>query len=100
MAKVTHTPAELGEDAFFAELPAALQTDIAHELARPLLQQSDVFSCLTPNAQRVLAARLRPLAVPAGHNVAQEGDTATVIWLLQEGARCSPAVGLLTAKNY
>lgn len=83
--------AELGEDAFFAELPAALQTDIAHELARPLLQQSDVFSCLTPSAQRVLAARLRPLAVPAGHNVAQEGDTATVIWLLQEGERCSLA---------
>ncbi len=78
--------AELRDDAFFAELPAALRTDIAHELAQPLLEQSDVFNCMTKSAQRVLAARLTPLAVPAGHNVAQEGDPATTLWLLQEGA--------------
>ena len=79
-------PAELRDDAFFAELPAALRTDIAHELAQPLLEQSEVFNCMTKSAQRVLAARLTPLAVPAGHNVAQEGDPATTLWLLQEGA--------------
>jgi len=78
--------AELRDDSFFAELPAALRTDIAHELARPLLARSDVFNCLTSSAQRVLAARLVPQATPAGHNVAQEGDDADMIWLLQEGA--------------
>ena len=58
-----------------------------------------MFSCLTPSAQRVLAARLRPLAVPAGHNVAQEGDTATVIWLLQEGALCSLVIKIAACRT-
>ena len=79
--------AEINDETFFRELPAALRTDMALELARPIFKHSDVFECLDEEAERLLAARLTPMIVLAGHNVAQEGDEADALFLLQEGAR-------------
>ena len=79
--------AEINDETFFRELPAALRTDMALELARPIFSHSDVFECLDEEAERLLAARLTPMVVLAGHNVAQEGDEADALFLLQEGAR-------------
>ncbi len=78
--------AEINDEMFFRELPAALRTDMALELARPIFSHSDVFECLDEEAERLLAARLTPMVVLAGHNVAQEGDEADALFLLQEGA--------------
>ncbi len=81
--------AEVNDEDFWSELPAALRTDMALELARPLFAHSDIFRALDESAERQVAARLQPCLVPAGHNVAQEGDDADALYLLQEGAlRC------------
>lgn len=80
------THAEVNDETFWAELPAALRTDMALELARPLFKHSDIFRALDASAERLVATRLQPCVVPAGHNVAQEGDDADALYLLQEGA--------------
>lgn len=70
---------------FWKELPAALRTDMALELAGPIFAHSDIFRALDPSSERLVATRLSPLVVPAGHNVVQEGDDADSLFLLQEG---------------
>jgi hypothetical protein len=82
--------AEVNDEQFWAELPSALRTDMALEMARPLFQHSDIFKTLDPPAERLVAARLQPVVIPAGHNVAQEGDDADALYLMQEGAHPLP----------
>ena len=78
--------ADANDDMFWKELPAALRTDMALELAAPLFRHSDIFKGMDPASERLVATRLTPLVVPAGHNVVQEGDEADALFLLQEGA--------------
>lgn len=73
------------DEVFWRELPAALRTDMALELAGPIFRHSDIFKALDRSAERLVAARLTPLVVPAGHNVVQEGDDADCLFLLQQG---------------
>lgn len=49
-----HRPfcAEVNDEDFWSELPAALCTDMALELARPLFAHSDIFKALDDNAER------------------------------------------------
>jgi hypothetical protein len=82
---------EVNDEEFWSELPTALRTDMAMEMARPLFKHSDIFQALDASAERLIATRLQPQVVPAGHNVAQEGDDADALYLLQEGARQLPA---------
>lgn len=77
--------AEVNDELFWAELPSALRTDMALEMARPLFQHSEIFKALDISAERLVAARLQPMVIPAGHNVAQEGDDADALYLMQEG---------------
>ena len=72
---------------FWTELPAALRTDMALELAGPIFRHSDIFKGMDRASERLVATRLTPLVVPAGHNIVQEGDDADALFLLQEGAR-------------
>ena len=72
---------------FWTELPAALRTDMALELAGPIFRHSDIFKGMDHASERLVATRLTPLVVPAGHNVVQEGDEADALFLLQEGVR-------------
>ncbi|BDA43675.1 probable potassium voltage-gated channel subfamily H member 7 [Coccomyxa sp. Obi] len=92
---------EVNDEDFWTELPAALRTDMALELARPLFAHSDIFKALDDSAERQVAARLQPSMVPAGHNVTQEGDDADALYLLQEGEllimRHTEEVRLVTA---
>ena len=78
--------ADANDEVFWRELPAALRTDMALELAGPIFRHSDIFKALDRSAERLVAARLTPLVVPAGHNVVQEGDDADCLFLLQQGA--------------
>ena len=80
---------------FWAELPAALRTDMALELAGPIFAHSDIFKALDAASARQVAQRLAPLVVPAGHNVVQEGDDADSLFLLQEGGRLAPLPDLI-----
>jgi hypothetical protein len=73
------------ETNIFEELPAVLQTKVAFTLTHSLLEHSEVFSCLTHTQQRHVAARLRPVTISAGHDLARQGDEVTCFWLLQEG---------------
>jgi len=76
---------DANDEVFWRELPAALRTDMALELAGPIFRHSDIFKALDRSAERLVAARLTPLVVPAGHNVVQEGDDADCLFLLQQG---------------
>lgn len=44
--------AEVNDQDFWTELPAALRTDMALELARPLFAHSDIFKALDDTAER------------------------------------------------
>jgi hypothetical protein len=44
--------AEVNDEDFWTELPAALRTDMALELARPLFAHSDIFRALDKSAER------------------------------------------------
>ena len=80
------TCADTNDEMFWRELPAALRTDMALELAGPIFRHSDIFKGLDHARERLVATRLTPLVMPAGHNVVQEGDDADALFLLQEGA--------------
>lgn len=82
--------ADANDSMFWAELPAALRTDMALELAGPIFRHSDIFKGMAPASERLVATRLTPLVVPAGHNIVQEGDDADALFLLQEGAPWAP----------
>ena len=84
--------ADLQDDTVFSELPSILKTAVAYELTEKLLQQSNIFGALKPEARRVVASRLTPVSLPAGHDLCVEGDEADCLWILQHGARPPCAV--------
>lgn len=53
--------------------------------ADELLERSRFFEVLPPVARAELAARLRPLEVPAGSDVIREGDDADAYYLIASG---------------
>ena len=81
--------ADLQDDVVFRELPSILRTSVAYELTDKLLQQSHIFGALKPQARRVVASRLTPISLPAGHDLCLEGDKADCLWILQHGG-CPP----------
>ena len=84
---------------FWTELPAALRTDMALELAGPIFRHSDIFKALDKSCERLVATRLTPLVIPAGHNIVQEGDDADALFLLQEGVSPFPSLGHLHTRH-
>ncbi len=77
--------ADLQNDHVFNELPSVLQTGVAFELTEPLLAQSHIFGPLKPQARRMVTSRLKPVSLPAGHDLCKVGDCADCLWILQDG---------------
>ncbi|KAK9787129.1 hypothetical protein WJX73_004779 [Symbiochloris irregularis] len=76
---------DLQNDHVFNELPSVLQTGVAFELTEPLLAQSHIFGPLKPQARRMVTSRLKPVSLPAGHDLCKVGDCADCLWILQDG---------------
>ncbi|KAK9816960.1 hypothetical protein WJX72_007507 [[Myrmecia] bisecta] len=76
---------ELQDDSFFSELPTTLRGEMAFQLTRTVFERSEIFSVLNDEAKKVVAERLTPVSLAAGHDLCREGDDADELWILQEG---------------
>ncbi len=58
---------------------------MAWHICGHVLQSNSVFKRLPEHHQETLAARLVPIFVPRGVNLAAQGTPADCIWVLQDG---------------
>lgn len=92
-------PEESEDDKIFKELPADLRTRVASDFTRHLLDESDIFSCLSEGQKTRMCSYLHPVTVAAGHDLCRSGDEVSGLWLLQEG-ECSNPLPRLTVSTH
>ncbi|GLI60958.1 hypothetical protein VaNZ11_003210 [Volvox africanus] len=68
-----------------AALPSRLRCNVARALCAPLVSAVHIFSSLPENVQTLLAEIMRPIRLPAGEDLCQQGDVTNCLWILQEG---------------
>lgn len=76
---------EIQEAQLFEELPAFLRGEVATHLVGPILQELSLWQAMPERERWRLAALLHPQQLLPGHDLCQEGEFATGVWLLQEG---------------
>eukprot|EP00208_Stichococcus_sp_RCC1054_P002961 CAMPEP_0206142088 /NCGR_PEP_ID=MMETSP1473-20131121/15486_1 /ASSEMBLY_ACC=CAM_ASM_001109 /TAXON_ID=1461547 /ORGANISM="Stichococcus sp, Strain RCC1054" /LENGTH=627 /DNA_ID=CAMNT_0053536937 /DNA_START=255 /DNA_END=2138 /DNA_ORIENTATION=- len=76
---------EIAEAALFEELPAFLRGAVASHLLRDILPSLELWQAMPEQERWRLAALLHPQQLLPGHDLCQEGEEATSMWLLQEG---------------
>lgn len=76
---------EIQEAQLFEELPAFLRGAVAGHLMGPILQELSLWQAMPESERWRLAALLHPQQLLPGHDLCQEGESATAVWLLQEG---------------
>ncbi|KAK9809148.1 hypothetical protein WJX72_010205 [[Myrmecia] bisecta] len=76
---------ESNEGQFFSELPHTLRNEVVWHMCRKLFASLYLFRDLDAPTQLLLASKMQPVRVGAGHDVCNQGDVADRLWVLQEG---------------
>ncbi|KAG2485159.1 hypothetical protein HYH03_016049 [Edaphochlamys debaryana] len=71
--------------AVMAELPSRLRAKVARAMCVPLMADCHILMELPEDMQTLLAEHMRPLRLPAGEDLCQQGDIADCFWILQDG---------------
>ncbi|GLC41424.1 hypothetical protein PLESTM_001194500 [Pleodorina starrii] len=66
-------------------LPSRLRAKVARSICGSLLSNVHVLDALPFDVQELLAENMRPLRLPAGEDLCQQGDVTNCLWILQEG---------------
>ncbi|GIL62146.1 hypothetical protein Vafri_16417 [Volvox africanus] len=83
--KYGHKEEALMDVGMMAVLPSQLGCNVAHSICLSLVSNVHIFSSLTENEQSRLAEMMRPIRLPAGEDLCQQGDVTSCLWILQEG---------------
>ncbi|GIL81507.1 hypothetical protein Vretimale_1000 [Volvox reticuliferus] len=68
-----------------AALPSSLRAKVALSICSPLVSAVHIFNELPEDAQMSLAENMRPIRLPAGEDLCQQGDVTNCLWILLEG---------------
>mmetsp|Transcript_5716 Transcript_5716/g.10891 ORF Transcript_5716/g.10891 Transcript_5716/m.10891 type:complete len:1840 (-) Transcript_5716:319-5838(-) len=71
-------------------LPSSLRSKVSRCLCLPIISQVHILRELAPDIQVRLSELFRPMRLPAGEELCQQGDVADCLWILAEG--CVQAV--------
>ncbi|KAG2437193.1 hypothetical protein HXX76_005857 [Chlamydomonas incerta] len=71
--------------AVMAELPSRLRAKVARAMVVPLMADCHILMELPEDLQSLLAENMRPIRLPAGEDLCQQGDVADCFWVLQDG---------------
>ncbi|KAG2441335.1 hypothetical protein HYH02_009928 [Chlamydomonas schloesseri] len=73
------------DTAVMAELPSRLRAKVARAMVVPLMADCHILMELPEDLQSLLAENMRPIRLPAGEDLCQQGDVADCFWVLQDG---------------
>ncbi|KXZ51053.1 hypothetical protein GPECTOR_14g4 [Gonium pectorale] len=73
------------DSAVMHELPSRLRAKVARSMCVPLMADVHILMELPEDLQQLMAENMRPLRLPAGEDLCQQGDIAGCFWLLHEG---------------
>eukprot|EP00198_Chlamydomonas_reinhardtii_P005658 XP_001694994.1 predicted protein [Chlamydomonas reinhardtii] len=71
--------------AVMSELPSRLRAKVARAMVVPLMADCHILMELPEDLQSLLAENMRPIRLPAGEDLCQQGDVADCFWVLQDG---------------